>query len=152
MGRYRKPKVKGRPDLFIGGEYDPAAFLEPLKRVNGFSLTMVWLKEDYTYKVEEKYKIKLPFFPRREGYNLNSDLKQIARHYISYCWACGNGRNKHRPFEKAHVLPKSKCSKEHYYDGDHNKVLLCKQCHKDSPDTTNVGFFYHWVSQKEPYL
>tara|TARA_R100000388_G_scaffold75681_1_gene54951 strand:- start:1051 stop:1827 length:777 start_codon:yes stop_codon:yes gene_type:complete len=152
MGKHRQFVVKGRPDLFIGGEYDPSAYLEPMNRVNGFKLTMTWLEEDYTYEIEKRYNIKLPFFPKREGKNLTHELKLIARHYISYCWACGTGRSKHRPFERAHVLPKSKCKSERYYDGDHNKVLLCKQCHKDSPDTTNIGFFYHWISQKEPYL
>ena len=153
MGKHRQFKNKGNSDFYVGGEYVYKHNRVPMDYVNGYRLTKKWLKEDYTKKIEGTYGLKLKFFPRKESADVEKEgLELLARHFISYCWGCGVGRSKHKPFEKAHVLPRSKCKVEKYYDKEHNKVLLCKQCHKDSPDTTNIEYFYQWISQKEPYF
>jgi hypothetical protein len=49
--------------------------------------------------------------------------------------------------ERAHIVP--------YALGGGNQVsnylLLCKQCHRDSPDTTNPRFLLQWAQRRDSY-
>ena len=80
------------------------------------------------------------------------------------CWACGKWYescpdlekqglpvkkvfsywNKHYYLERCHILPKA-------HDGCNcpaNLTLLCKSCHKASPDTRNLALFATWVKNR----
>jgi len=54
----------------------------------------------------------------------------------------------HPYLERCHVIPKSLggCCCEP------NLVLLCKNCHKDSPDTNNEKSFFTWVRKRKSFL
>jgi len=83
------------------------------------------------------------------------------------CWACGiwNGHmdidleglkqkqifkvwNKHRYLERCHVLPNAHggCCCEA------NLVLLCKRCHKTSPDTKSTKLFLDWIKNRRSWF
>lgn len=80
------------------------------------------------------------------------------------CWACGKwigsldidlddldddkifkAWNNHDYLERCHIFPKAHggCNCEA------NLVLLCKKCHKDSPDTKNLEIFITWVRNRK---
>ncbi len=80
------------------------------------------------------------------------------------CWACGmwvgeldidltnlkgdaifKSWDSHNYLERCHVIAKAQegCNCEA------NLVLLCKKCHKDSPDTKNPNLFVTWVKNRK---
>ncbi len=96
---------------------------------------------------------------------------RIARHWrhklVDWgepsCWACGKyeedsecKNSNEEPFkswdgakflERCHIIPKmlggsNQCS---------NLVLLCRQCHKESPDVKNPKFMWKWIANRKPY-
>lgn len=84
------------------------------------------------------------------------------------CWACGYWNsyypdiedpkteidytfqvwNKHPYLERCHIIPKAHggCNCEP------NLVLLCKACHKASPDTLNAILFQTWVKNRASWF
>ncbi len=82
------------------------------------------------------------------------------------CWACGMWRNTSdctdpdasvatifkswngaKFLERCHIIPRmlggtDECS---------NLVLLCKQCHKESPDVKSTKFMKRWITQRKPH-
>lgn len=82
------------------------------------------------------------------------------------CWACGRFESdndvddpniefneifkvwdKQRYLERCHVVPRS-------FGGCNchgNIVLLCRECHKDNPDTDNVEMFKKWIQNRKTY-
>ena len=84
------------------------------------------------------------------------------------CWACGKWDqhypdvsnpqapaeealefwNKHAYLERCHIIPKAHggCNCEG------NLVLLCKDCHKASPDTLNATIFQTWVRNRRSWI
>jgi len=82
------------------------------------------------------------------------------------CWACGKWENTSDCtdpnaslskifkswdgatfLERCHVVPKMLGGS----DDCSNLVLLCKKCHKDSPDVKNPKFIQRWIIKKKPY-
>lgn len=65
------------------------------------------------------------------------------------CFACGwwhlscpNGC--HHGIERAHVIPHASGGSDSDPD---NYALLCKPCHAEAPDTTDVDYFWRWVAE-----
>ena len=56
--------------------------------------------------------------------------------------------NKHTYLERCHILPKAHggCNCEA------NLVLLCKNCHKESPDTKNKLLFQKWIKNRKSWF
>ena len=82
------------------------------------------------------------------------------------CWACGRFESendiidsklklndifkvwdKQKYLERCHVIPKAigGCNCHG------NIVLLCKECHKDNPDTDNVEMFKKWIQNRKSF-
>lgn len=71
----------------------------------------------------------------------------------AFCWAC-NGprhpllrlsrrvsyRSKQCTLERCHVIPVARGGSNHPC----NLVMMCKQCHKDNPDSVEEGLFWWW--------
>jgi HNH endonuclease len=49
--------------------------------------------------------------------------------------------------ERAHIVPYSLGGSNHVS----NYLLLCKQCHKDAPDTANPRFMLQWAQRRDSY-
>ena len=54
---------------------------------------------------------------------------------------------KHR-FEKCHIVPKMFGGEE----TPENLFILCKDCHKESPDTPFPEIFFNWVEHKDSFF
>jgi hypothetical protein len=69
-----------------------------------------------------------------EGFDKNKDV-------FSY-W------NAHKYLERCHILPKvlGGCNCEA------NLVLLCKECHRESPDTANLELFAKWMANRQSWI
>lgn len=82
------------------------------------------------------------------------------------CWACGRFESdndvvdskeslndifkvwdKQKYLERCHIVPKSMGG----CNCHGNIVLLCKECHKDNPDTLNVELFLEWMQNRKQY-
>ena len=59
------------------------------------------------------------------------------------CWACDMPEELCK-LERCHILAES-LGGDGYAD---NLFLLCEECHKESPDTTNRDAFFRWVYKK----
>lgn len=56
--------------------------------------------------------------------------------------------NKHSYLYKCHITPKA-------FDGcncEANLVLLCRQCHRESPDTRDPNLFITWIRNRKNFL
>lgn len=53
------------------------------------------------------------------------------------CWRCGYFKR----LEKCHIIPDALGGA----DAPENLVLLCKQCHRDAPNTMDKDFFWDWI-------
>lgn len=49
--------------------------------------------------------------------------------------------------ERAHIVPYSLGGSNHVS----NYLLLCRQCHRDAPDTTNPRFILQWTQKRDTY-
>ncbi|MFT5893101.1 MAG: hypothetical protein ACI9Y7_003220, partial [Dokdonia sp.] len=82
------------------------------------------------------------------------------------CWACGRFEaendvtdsklklddifkvwDQQKYLERCHVIPKAIGGCNCYG----NIVLLCKECHRDNPDTDNVEMFRKWIQNRKNY-
>ena len=55
----------------------------------------------------------------------------------SRCWCCSNVKS----LEVCHIVPKSLAG----YDKPENLFLLCRECHRNSPDCSDPEFFLQWI-------
>ncbi|MCL2094987.1 HNH endonuclease [Candidatus Saccharibacteria bacterium] len=53
------------------------------------------------------------------------------------CWRCGYGRR----LQRCHIVPVSLGGK----DEPANLVLLCKRCHEEGPNVTDVDIMWDWI-------
>jgi ribosomal protein L37E len=53
------------------------------------------------------------------------------------CWRCGYKSN----LERCHIIPDSLGGS----DSPHNLVLLCRRCHRESPDVNDPSFIWRWL-------
>ena len=53
------------------------------------------------------------------------------------CWRCGYERN----LQKCHIVPKALGGS----DGPDNLVLLCLQCHREAPNSSNPEYMWIWL-------
>jgi len=88
--------------------------------------------------IKDKYNIDLPFVPG-EGEERSK-----------YCWACNIGKRHSSLIDQAHVYGRALMNEGD--DHKYNSVLLCRDCHKASPDTSNSEYFFYWMSQQRDYL
>ena len=76
-----------------------------------------------------------------ESYPDAVDLAQ-GEENIFQCW------NKHRYLERCHIIPKAhrgcNCAA--------NLVLMCRDCHKESPDTNSSESFLKWVRNRKSWI
>ena len=70
---------------------------------------------------------------------LNFDWSDADTH----CWNCGE-EHKHS-LERCHIVPQSKNG----LDIPSNYVLLCKECHIESPDSTNPNRMWDWIKMNK---
>lgn len=56
--------------------------------------------------------------------------------------------NKHRYLERCHIIPRSHggCNCEA------NLVLMCRECHKESPDTKSSESFLKWIRNRKSWI
>lgn len=56
--------------------------------------------------------------------------------------------NKHRYLQRCHIVPKSHggCNCEA------NLVLMCRECHKESPDTKSPKSFLTWIKNRKSWI
>ena len=107
-----------------------------------------------------------------ENYALKEDIRISVKHFIDWgepcCWACGyydinkvketdykssdqnvfSCWNRAAYLEKCHIIP-------HSISGDNtagNFVLMCKKCHRDSPDTSSYEAFQVWFDNREHWM
>lgn len=66
-----------------------------------------------------------------------SDLSVDAAEAHERCWRCGCKRN----LERCHIVPAALGGK----DEAANLVLLCKSCHAENPNTTDVEIMWDWI-------
>lgn len=63
----------------------------------------------------------------------------------THCWNCGHNKqwasNKKPSLEKCHIIPHSLGGK----DIPSNYVLLCKDCHRLAPNTSNPNDMWEWI-------
>lgn len=59
------------------------------------------------------------------------------------CWGCG-AEHSISTFEKCHIVPEMLGGT----DTPDNLYILCKKCHKESPDTNNPKNFLRWVYRR----
>jgi hypothetical protein len=73
--------------------------------------------------------------------DLNFDWSESETH----CWNCGDNKyrksKKTASLERCHIIPRSLKGK----DIPSNFVLLCKECHKEAPNTTNPNDMWDWI-------
>lgn len=55
--------------------------------------------------------------------------------------------NEKNNFEKAHIVPKDLGGK----DDPSNLFILCKECHRESPDTVFERMFFQWIYSRRIY-
>lgn len=72
---------------------------------------------------------------------LSFDFNQLELKDQFFIW------DYHSYLERCHVIPKALggCSCHG------NLVLLCKDCHKDNPDTDNTELFLTWMKNRKPF-
>lgn len=62
------------------------------------------------------------------------------------CWSCADLC----PLEICHIVPHALGGKD---DDPSNLVLLCHQCHRENPNTTNTDLFWAWLkSRRDPQV
>ena len=66
-----------------------------------------------------------------------SELSVDAAEAHERCWRCGCERN----LERCHIVPDSLGGK----DEPSNLVLLCKRCHADGPNVTDLDIMWDWI-------
>lgn len=105
------------------------------------------------YKIAEYWRDKL----------LPNGYPVITDYYEPSCWACGNwihneyegerirkGDSKSLwndsiyELERCHIIPRALGGS----DTADNLFLMCPHCHKASPDTTDVDYFFDWVMKR----
>jgi len=62
-----------------------------------------------------------------------------------FCWSCGVNCSKINRLERAHIIP-------HSLGGGNepsNYMLLCSDCHIESPDTEIPDIFFNWLDKKK---
>jgi len=62
------------------------------------------------------------------------------------CWACSRPNSK--DLERCHIVP-------HANDGNNeanNFVLMCSDCHAESPTLSDTYYFWEWLSNREHYV
>tara|TARA_R100000773_G_C4183215_1_gene92050 strand:+ start:159 stop:704 length:546 start_codon:yes stop_codon:yes gene_type:complete len=82
-------------------------------------------------------------------YNLDFDkLKSLNKTKHSFCWACFREDSKtwnQSKLERCHILPDCDGGKP----TPNNLVLLCKDCHKESPTLSDIFYFWEWFVNQE---
>lgn len=72
------------------------------------------------------------------------DLSVDAAEAHERCWRCGCERN----LQRCHIVPDALDGK----DEPANLVLLCKRCHAENPNTTDVEIMWDWIkAYKVPF-
>ena len=80
--------------------------------------------------------------------DLNFDWDDCAEH----CWNCGDNKKsevQNLPrLQRAHIIPYCLGGA----DIASNYVLLCKECHRDAPNTKNPDDMWHWIKSNKTVL
>lgn len=66
-----------------------------------------------------------------------SDISVDQTESASHCWRCGCRKN----LERCHIIPYSLGG----LDEPKNLVLLCKRCHSEGPNVTDVEIMWDWI-------
>ena len=95
---------------------------------------------------------------------MKTTIKQIADYWVNvqpidesllnfdwsdahtHCWNCGDNKqsssNKENiRLERAHIIPHALGGE----DTASNYVLLCKECHREAPDSKNPKYIWEWI-------
>lgn len=62
-----------------------------------------------------------------------------------FCWGCGIERSKLNSLEACHIVPHSLGGSSEF----ENIVLMCSDCHFESPDHKNKNHFFKWLREKD---